>query len=132
MWSQTCGKTDKSVCKVTSKTIICKIRTFMGQIQAVTHFVTHFTHVSRHFGVESRKQKNCLGKTVLKMWSQNNQLCPQNLLKIVNAFIVLFFIIVFFYLQFYLFYFFSHFLWTLNPFLKTFFQIIVLILIFGF
>ena len=24
---------------------------------AVTHFVTHFTHVSRHFGVYSRKQQ---------------------------------------------------------------------------
>ena len=38
---------------------------------AVTHFVTHFTHVSRHFGVYCRKQnKKCLGKTVLKMGSQ--------------------------------------------------------------
>ena len=32
--------------------------------------VTHFTHVSRQFGVYCRKQKNCWGKTVLKMWSQ--------------------------------------------------------------
>ena len=38
---------------------------------AVTHFVTQFTHVSRHFGVYSRKQnKKCLGKTVLIMWFQ--------------------------------------------------------------
>ena len=29
---------------------------------AVTHFVTHFTHVSRHFRVKSRKKG--------KMWSQ--------------------------------------------------------------
>ena len=43
----------------------------MGVKMAVTHFVTHFTHVSRHFGVYSRIQKkNCLGKTVLKIWSQ--------------------------------------------------------------
>ena len=33
--------------------------------------LTHFTHVSRHFGVYCRKQKQKkLGKTVLKMWSQ--------------------------------------------------------------
>ena len=37
---------------------------------AVTHFVTHFTQVSRHFGVYCRKQKYSLGKTVMKMWSQ--------------------------------------------------------------
>ena len=44
---------------------------FHGVKMAVTHFVTQFTHVSRHFGVCSRKQnKNYLGKTVLKMWSQ--------------------------------------------------------------
>ena len=43
----------------------------MGVEMAVTHFVTQFTHVSRHFGVYSRKQKNnYLGKTVLKIWSQ--------------------------------------------------------------
>ena len=34
---------------------------------AVTHFVTQFTHVSRHFGLYNRKQnKKYLGK----MWSQ--------------------------------------------------------------
>ena len=32
--------------------------------------MTHFTHVSSHFGVYCRIQKNYLGKTVLKMWSQ--------------------------------------------------------------
>ena len=37
---------------------------------AVTHFVTQFTHISRHPRVKNRKQKKCLGKTVLKMWSQ--------------------------------------------------------------
>ena len=37
---------------------------------AVTHFVTQFTHVSRHFGLYSRKQTNFFGKTVLKMRSQ--------------------------------------------------------------
>ena len=31
---------------------------FHGVKMAVTHFVTQFTHVSRHFGVYSRKQKN--------------------------------------------------------------------------
>ena len=44
---------------------------FMGVKMAVTHFVTHFTHVSRHFGVYCKNNKNCWGKTVLKMWSQN-------------------------------------------------------------
>ena len=40
---------------------------FHGVKMAVTHFVTHFTHVSRHFGVYCRKQnKKCLGKTVWK------------------------------------------------------------------
>ena len=43
---------------------------FHGVKIAVTHFVTHFTHVYRHFAVYCRKQKNCLGKTVFKMWSQ--------------------------------------------------------------
>ena len=33
---------------------------------AITHFLTQFTHVSRHFGVNSRKQKKWVGKTVLK------------------------------------------------------------------
>ena len=32
---------------------------------AVTHFVMHVTHVLR---VYKRKQKNCLGKTLLKIW----------------------------------------------------------------
>ena len=36
---------------------------------AVTHFVTQFTHVSRHPRVKNRKQKK-IWKTVLKMWSQ--------------------------------------------------------------
>ena len=31
----------------------------------VTHFVTQFTHVYRHFG---KNKKNCLGKTVVKMF----------------------------------------------------------------
>ena len=48
---QTCGKMAKIVRKVTLKKIIRKIWTFMGSILAVTHFVTHFTHVSRHVGV---------------------------------------------------------------------------------
>ena len=43
---------------------------FHGVKMAVTHFVTHFTHVSRHLGVYCRKQKNCWGKTVMKLWSQ--------------------------------------------------------------
>ena len=37
-----------------------------GEKMAVTHFVTQFTHVSRHLGVFSKKQKKCLGKTVHK------------------------------------------------------------------
>ena len=69
MWSQTCGKMALIVLKVTLKKIVFKIRTFMGYILAVTHFATHFTHVSRHFAILSRKQKKCLEKTVLKMWS---------------------------------------------------------------
>ena len=35
-----------------------EIGTFMGVKMAVTHFVTQFTHVSRHFEVYRRKQKN--------------------------------------------------------------------------
>ena len=41
-----------------------------GVKRAVTHFVTHFTHVSRHFGVYCTKQKKYLEKTGLKMLSQ--------------------------------------------------------------
>ena len=37
---------------------------------AVIHFVTHVKHVSRHFEVCSKNKNTCLGKTVLKMWSQ--------------------------------------------------------------
>ena len=33
-------------------------------------FVTHFTHVSRHFLFTVENKKNCLGKTFLKMRSQ--------------------------------------------------------------
>ena len=33
------------------------IFTFMGVKMAATHFVMQFTHVSRHFGDYSRKQK---------------------------------------------------------------------------
>ena len=47
-----------------------KIWTFMGVKMAVTFFVTHFTHVSRHFAVYCKKHKKSLGKTVLKIWSQ--------------------------------------------------------------
>ena len=47
-----------------------EIWTFLGVKKAVTHFVAQFTHVSKHFGAYSKKQKNYLGKTVLKMWSQ--------------------------------------------------------------
>ena len=34
-----------------------EIWTFMVVKETITHFVTQFTHVSRHFGVYSRKQK---------------------------------------------------------------------------
>ena len=37
---------------------------------AVTPFVMHFTHISWHFVVYSRKQQKYLGKTVLKIWCQ--------------------------------------------------------------
>ena len=40
---------------------------------AVTHFVTHFTHVSRHFGVKCRKQK--------KMFREK---CFENVVSYVN------------------------------------------------
>ena len=36
---------------------------------AVTHFLTQFTHVSRHFLTWNRKKKK-IGKTVWKVWSQ--------------------------------------------------------------
>ena len=39
-----------------------EIWTFMGVKMAVTHFVRHFTHVSRHFGVHCRKQKKLFRK----------------------------------------------------------------------
>ena len=46
-----------------------EIRTFMGVKMAVTHFVTPLTHVSRHFGVYSKKQtklfrENCFESVV--------------------------------------------------------------------
>ena len=68
-WSQTYGKMALIVCKVTLKKLVCKIRTFMGKILAVTHFVTHFTHVSRQFEFLSRKQnklfrENCFENVV--------------------------------------------------------------------
>ena len=52
---------------------------------AVTHFVPHFTHVSRHFGVYCRKQKklvreNCFENVVSevnKKWFKS----PQNYFK---------------------------------------------------
>ena len=37
-----------------------EIWTFMGVKMAVTHFVTHFTHVSRHSGIYCRKQQKKL------------------------------------------------------------------------
>ena len=36
----------------------------------ILQFHTEFTHVSRRFLAFNRKLKNCLGKTVLEMWSQ--------------------------------------------------------------
>ena len=42
-----------------------EIWTFIGVKMAVTRFVTHITHVSRHFGVyniKKHKKNNCLGK----------------------------------------------------------------------
>ena len=54
-----------------NKKFICKpTLDFHGVKMAIAHFVMQFTHVSRHFGVYSRKQKNSLGRTVLNMWSQ--------------------------------------------------------------
>ena len=42
---------------------------FLGVKMAVTHFVTQFTHVSRHFGVENKKNvwKNCLENVFLDL-----------------------------------------------------------------
>ena len=45
------------------------IWTFMGIKMAVTHFVTQFTNVSKHFGDYIRKKK-ILRKTVLKIQFQ--------------------------------------------------------------
>ena len=46
---------------------------------SVTHFMTQFTQVSRHFLVNNRKQtKKGLGKTILKMWFQ---ICENNSLR---------------------------------------------------
>ena len=47
-----------------------EIWTYVGFKMVVTHFVTQFTHVSRHFGVNSRKQKQMFIKNCLKTWSQ--------------------------------------------------------------
>ena len=52
---------------------------------AVTYFVTQFTHVSRHFGVYSRKQKksfreNCFENMVLDL-KEKWPMCPQNYFK---------------------------------------------------
>ena len=43
-----------------------EVWTFVGVKMAVTHFVTQFIHVSRHFGVYSSKQKKSVEKTGLK------------------------------------------------------------------
>ena len=52
--------------------------------KAVTHFVTQFTHVSKYFGVYSRKLKkifreNCFENLVSDL--KKNVLCPQNYFK---------------------------------------------------
>ena len=38
--------------------------------RAVTHFVKKFSHLFQHFRVNSKKQKKCLEKTVVKLRSQ--------------------------------------------------------------
>jgi len=92
MWSQTCGKMPKIVRKVTLKIIICKIRTFMGYILALTHFVTHlrmFLDVLE-FRVENKKKlfrENCFENLVSEI-NQKKSFCPQNPPKILNVFIV--------------------------------------------
>ena len=48
---------------------------------AVMHFVTQFTNVSRLLEFIVENKETCLGKTVLKMWSQIHrkyQMCLQN------------------------------------------------------
>ena len=53
--------------------------TFMGVKMAVMHFVTHFTHVSRHFGVYCKKKlfmENCFENVV----SDVNKKWPAKLL----------------------------------------------------
>ena len=83
----------------------------MGQILAVMQFVTHFTHVSRHSGVQSRKQNENLGETVKKMWSQKStrrtSFVPEStkIVNVFNVFFTLFLKVV---------------LWTVRPFFFTF------------
>ena len=55
----------------------------MGVKMALTHFVTQFTHVSRHFRVYSRKQnkekwfrENCFENVVSDLYKKN-YLCVQ-------------------------------------------------------
>ena len=54
---------------------------------AVTHFVTQFTHVSKHFGVKNTKKnrENCFKNVVSEIYKKN-EFCPQNPPKIVNVF----------------------------------------------
>jgi hypothetical protein len=66
MLSQICGKMSEIVWLIALKNIILKIWTSRGNI--LTQFVTQFTHVSGHPRISSRRQKNGLGKTVLKVW----------------------------------------------------------------
>ena len=49
--------------------------TSRGVNSGVTQFHAQFTHISRQFWALNRKQKNCFGKTVLKMLSQ---ICGKN------------------------------------------------------
>ena len=82
---------------------------------AVTHFVTQFTHVCRHFEAYCRKQKqnlreNCFENVVSEIY-QENLFCPQNPPKILNVFMVFQFYFILF-LHFFL----KVVLWTHRPF----------------
>ena len=58
-----------------------EIWTSVGVKMAVTHFVTQFTHVSRHFEVYSRKEKYCLGKTFENVVLKNGLCVHKNTLR---------------------------------------------------
>ena len=58
---------------------------FHGVKKAVTHFVTQFTHVSKHFGVYSRKQRKDIWRKMFSKcglrFKEKCHMCQQNYFK---------------------------------------------------